>query len=46
MTRWDGYSSFCFAFVYFLYDITQCVVCLSHTVVHFLEGIWLGLDHF
>jgi len=40
--HWDGYSSFYLAFVYFLCDIVQCVVCLSHTVFHFVEGIWLG----
>ena len=33
---------FQFSFVYFLCDTVQCIVCLSHTVFHFLEGIWLG----
>jgi len=30
---------FQFRFVYVLCDIAHCVVCLSHTVFHFLEGI-------
>jgi len=33
---------FQFSFVYFLCDSVPCIVCLSHTVFHFLEGIWLG----
>jgi len=33
---------FQFSLVYFLCDTVQCIVCLSHTVFHFLEGIWLG----
>jgi len=28
---------FQFSFVYFLCDTVQCIVCLSHTVFHFLE---------
>ena len=34
---------FQFSFAYFLCDTVQCIVCLSHTLFHFLEGIWLGL---
>jgi len=33
---------FQFSFVYLLCDTVECIVCLSHTVFHFLEGIWLG----
>ena len=33
---------FQFSFVYFLGDTAQCIVCLSHTVFLFLEGIWMG----
>jgi len=33
---------FQFSFIYLFCDTAHCVVCLSHTVVHFLEGIWLG----
>ena len=33
---------FQFSFVYFLCDTAQCIVCLSHIVFQFLEGIWLG----
>jgi len=34
---------FQFSLVYFLCDPVQCIFCLSHTVFHFLEGIWLVL---
>jgi len=44
VTCWDGNRSFYLTIDYFLCDIEQCIVRLSHTVFHFLEGIWLGFQ--